>query len=116
MLALSTNHKSEHHSSIRIFFTSQHFPESVGGANAPDHGAVVLARPSLWPLGKIPVPRLRFEIAQRFILHLVEFDEEFDHEAVRIGMIDRNVVARAVAQRPPRDRDFLLTEDVAGCM
>src|SRR3954468_14548533 len=71
-------------------------PWSVGGADAPDHGAVVLTRPGLRPLRKVAMPRLGLEIAQRLVHHLVELDEEFDHEAVGIGVVDRDVVTRAV--------------------
>ena len=45
--------------------------------------------------------------------HLIELAKELDDLIVRIAMIGGDVVTWAVAQRPPDDRDFLLSEQVA---
>src|SRR5579872_3089391 len=69
--------------------------------------------PGLRPLRRILVPRPRLEIAEFFIDHLIEFAEELDDLIVRIAMISGDVVPGAVAQRPPDDWDFLLSEQIA---
>src|SRR6516164_10830403 len=78
---------------------------------APDIG---LARdPGLRPLRRVLMPGPRLEIAELLVLHLIELAEQFDHLIVRIAVIGGDVVARAVAQRSPDDRNLLLPEQVA---
>src|SRR5215472_2284275 len=78
---------------------------------APDIG--LAGDPGLRPLRRVLMPRPRLEIAELLVLHLVELAEQFDHLIVRIAVIGGDVVARAVAQRAPYDRDLLLPEQVA---
>src|SRR5690349_19025512 len=78
---------------------------------APDIG---LARdPGLRPLRGVLVPGPRLEIAELFVLHLVELAVKLDHLIVRIAMIGGDVVTRYVTQRSPDDRNLLLSEQVA---
>ena len=60
------------------------------------------------------MPGARLEIAELLISHLVEFAEQLDDLIVGLAIIDRNVVAGAVAHRSPDDVDLVLGEDVAG--
>src|SRR5262249_24109170 len=72
----------------------------------PDAG---LARgPPLGPLRRVAVPRARFEIAELLILHLVELAEELDDLLILVAMVIGDVVAWAVPQRAPNDRDLFL--------
>src|SRR6266700_7326857 len=61
--------------------------------------------PNLWPLRGIAVPGPRIEITQLLVLELVELDIELDRVLVRIAVIGRDIVARAVAQRAPQQLD-----------
>src|SRR5580700_9643828 len=81
---------------------------------APDVGLATL--PGFWPLRRVLMPGPRLEIAEVLVDHLVEFAEEFDHLVVRVAVIGGDVVARAVAQRAPDDRDLALAEQVAGIL
>jgi hypothetical protein len=54
------------------------------------------------------MPRPRLEKAELFVVHLIHLAEEFDHDAVGIAVIDRNIVPDNVAQRPPGERDLVL--------
>src|SRR5215472_8130959 len=78
---------------------------------APDIG--LAGDPGLRPLRRVLVPGPRLEIAELLVLHLVELAKQFDHLIVGIAVIGGDVVARAVAQRSPDDRNLLLPEQVA---
>src|SRR6266446_4577011 len=116
-----------HHFGIELFFTMDarvkpahdesgfvklgiilHFDRRDGAAAAifrqrrqtPDGRLAPL--PNLWPLRGIAVPGPRIKIAQLLVLELVELDIELDRVLVRIAVIGRDIVARAVAQRAPQ--------------
>src|SRR5215216_7666726 len=78
---------------------------------APDRGFGAL--PGLWPLRRVAMPRPRIEIAERFVLHLIEIDVELDGVLVRIAVIGGDVVAGTVAERPPQQPDVLVREHLA---
>ena len=59
------------------------------------------------------MPGLWFKIAKLLILHLIEFDEELDDQPVRIGVIDRNVVARTMSNWPLYDWNAVLRKHIA---
>jgi hypothetical protein len=75
-----------------------------------------LAVPCLWPLWRIVMPGAGIEITEFLVLHLVELDVELDDLVVEIAMIDRDVVARAMAHRPPVDRYLADREQLAGVL
>src|ERR1700682_554825 len=81
---------------------------------APDIGLAAL--PGFRPLRRVLMPGPRLEIAEVLVHHLVELAEEFDHLIVGIAVIGGDVVAGAVAQRSPDDRDLALAEPVAGLL
>src|SRR5262249_56602197 len=64
-----------------------------------------------WPdfrsLRPVLVPRARIEVAERLVLHLIHFGEEFHAHLVGIAMIDRDVVPDDVPARPPHQRDVV---------
>src|SRR5580704_15995309 len=71
---------------------------------APDISLAAL--PGFRPLRGVLMPRPRLEIAEVLVDHLVELAEELDHLIVRIAMVSGDVVAGAVAQWAPDDRDL----------
>ena len=62
------------------------------------------------------MPGFWFKIAKLLILHLIELDEKLDDEPVRIGVIDRNVVARAMSKRPVYDWNAMLPEYITSLL
>ena len=52
-------------------------------------------------------------IALKKLRYAIELAEQLDDLVIGIAMIDRDVVARAVAHRAPRDRNALPREQVA---
>lgn len=78
---------------------------------APDIG--LAGDPGLRPLRGVLMPGPRLEIAELLVFHLIKLAEQFDHLIVRIAVIGGDVVAGAVAQRAPDDRNLLLPEQVA---
>ena len=61
----------------------------------------------LFRLRTVAMPRLRIEIAEFLVEHLVELGEQLDDLVIRIAVISVDVVARPVAARPPDDIDVL---------
>src|SRR5579884_3458070 len=70
---------------------------------APDVG--LAGFPGFRPLRRVVMPGPRLEIAELLVDHLVELAEELDDLVVRIAVVGGDVVAGAVAQRSPDDRD-----------
>ena len=79
-------------------------------------GVGLAGLPDLRALRLVAVPGTRLEIAERLVLHLVELGVELDHLVVVIAVVGRDVMARALAQRAPDDRDAPLPEQVAGIL
>ena len=63
-----------------------------------------VAIPGLWSLRRVMMPRTGIEIAEVFILHLVQLDLELDNLVIEIAMIDCNVVTWPMAHGSPVDR------------
>ena len=78
-------------------------PEIGRGRQAPDIAGK--PDPDLGPLRAVTVPRPRFEIAEFFVGHAIEIEEQFDDLSIRIAMVDRDIVAGSVPDRPPQDLD-----------
>src|SRR5215470_2089316 len=83
---------------------------------APAGDRAVGAAPHLRALWLVLVPGARIEDADLLIQNLIKLGEELDHLLIGIAMIDRYVVAGAVAQRPPDDRDAVLRKHVAAVL
>ena len=47
-------------------------------------------------------------------MDLIHLAEELDHHAIRILMIDRNIVPDNMPQRSPGERDLVLGQKIAG--
>ena len=63
---------------------------------------MLLVPPASPPLRRVAMPGLGIEIAELFVLHLVKLDIELHRLVVRIAMVGRDIVARAVAHRSPQ--------------
>src|SRR5262245_5439024 len=83
---------------------------------APAGDRAVGAAPHLRPLRLVLVPGARVEDADLLIQNLIQLGEELDHLLIGIAMIDRHVVPRAVAQRPPDDRNAILRKHVTAVL
>ena len=60
----------------------------------------------------MPGPPL--EKAELFVVHLIHLAEEFDHDAIGILVIDRNIVPNDMPVRSPGERDLVLGQKIAG--
>ena len=60
------------------------------------------------------MPRPRLEKAELFIVHLIHLAEKFDHHAVGVLVIDRNIVPDDMPQRSPGERDLVFGQKIAG--
>ena len=60
------------------------------------------------------MPGTRIEIAEGLVAHLIELRIELNDLAIRIVVIDEDVVADAMSPRPPYQRDFAAAQKVAG--
>jgi hypothetical protein len=74
------------------------------------------AVPVLWPLRGVVMPRPGIEIAEFFVLHLVELDVELHVLVVGVSMVDRDVVPRPMTHRPPIDRHLAERKQLAGIL
>src|ERR1700682_5703762 len=61
----------------------------------------------------IAMPRPRFEIAERFIEHLVELGEHLDDLVIGIAVIGINIVPRPMPARPPDDGNIFAAQETA---
>src|ERR1700682_3716437 len=62
------------------------------------------------------MPRTRIEIAELFILHLVQLDVKLDILVIEIAMIDCHVVTRPMAHGSPVDLHLAEREQLAGIL
>src|SRR5215211_8801602 len=85
--------------------------EIVRRRRAPDRR--LSRRPYFRPLRLVVMPGTRLEISELLVEHLIELAEELDHVVVVVAVVGGDVVAGAVAQRPPDDRDLLLPQHLA---
>src|SRR5689334_1418144 len=89
--------------------------EIRGRRRAPDVGRRTRL-PDFRALRTVAMPGARLEVAQLLILHLVELAEQLDHLIIRLAIIDRDVMARPMADRAPDDVDLVPGEHVAGIL
>src|ERR1051325_2048714 len=73
-------------------------------------------RPHLRPLRIVAMPRPGIEIAERLVLHLVEFGKQLGDQSVRAAMIGEQVVADAVPPRSPQRLVAVEAEEIAGVL
>src|SRR5215216_5749479 len=92
------------------------FHHLVGRHWAPQVRGVGRFGPGLRALRIVPMPRPRIEVAERFVLHLVEFGEQLRDQAVRGAMIGKEIVADAVPPRPPENLVAVLAQKIAGAL
>lgn len=67
----------------------------------------------LRPLRLIPMPGTRIEEAVLFVRHPIQLGKKLNHLVVRIAVIGRHVVPRAVPDRSPYDFDLFLGQKIA---
>jgi hypothetical protein len=60
------------------------------------------------------VPRPRLEESEILVEHLIHVAEELYCHAVGVLMIDRDVMADDVADRPPSEQDVVARQQIAG--
>src|ERR1700683_3695751 len=77
------------------------FVHLVARHDAPEVGGRRVLGPDLRALRIVAVPGPRLEIAQLFV-HAVKLGEQLGNEAGRAAVIGEQVVADAVAARPPQ--------------
>src|SRR5579872_5164575 len=68
--------------------------------------------PHFRTLGPVLMPRPRLEIAELLVVHLIHLAEKLDHHAIRIAVIDRNIMSDDVAERSPGQRDLVLGQKI----
>src|SRR5262249_24218704 len=86
--------------------------EVRGRRRTPGHRRI-FALPDLGTLWVVVVPRPRLEVAERLVVHLIHFGEQFDDVVIRIAMIDKDIVTDAVPAGPPDERALVLRQHVA---
>src|SRR5204863_4532124 len=75
-----------------------------------------IVAPNLWPLRPVLMPRSWLEKAELFVVHLIHFAEELDHDAIGVPVIDRDIVPDDVAERSPGELDIVLGQEIAGTL
>jgi hypothetical protein len=62
------------------------------------------------------VPWFWFEIAERLVLHLIEFGKEFRNQPVRASVIGEQVVANAMSTGTPKNLNPAFAQKIAGAL
>ena len=75
-----------------------------------------IVAPHFRSLRPVLVPGPRLEEAELLVEHLVHVAEKLDHHAVGIVVIDGDVVADDVADRPPGELDVVARQEIAGAL